>query len=72
MKTVFVYYSDGYYDNGDVGLEEFSNRAEAEKFIVLRMAADARRTLGQYTVIEGCRLKPRATEVVKVVRIEDY
>ena len=70
MKKVYVYYSDGHYGNGDVGLEEFFHREEAEEFIVKRMAADHDRTLEQYIVIEGIRLKPTAAEVVKTVRLE--
>ena len=70
MKKVFVYYNDGYYGNGDVGMDEFFHREEAEAFIVKRMAADPDRTLAQYTVIEGVRLNPTVAEVVKTVRLE--
>lgn len=72
MKKVFVYYSDGYHGNGDVGLAEFFHHEEAEEFIVKRMAVDPDRTLEQYTVIEGVRLKPTVAEIVKTVRLEPY
>ena len=71
MKKVFVYYSDDYYDNGGIGLEEFNSRVDAEEFIAKRMAADSDRTLDMYTVIEGLYLEPRAVEVAKVIRLDD-
>ena len=69
--VLFVYYSDGYHSNGDVGLEEFFHREEAEEFIAKRMASDDDRNLEQYIVIEGVRLKLRTAEVVKVIRLDD-
>lgn len=71
MKKVFVYYADGHYGNGDVGLAEFDHREEAEQFIAKRMSDGDDRTLENYTVIEGLQLLLRAAEIVKVIRLDD-
>lgn len=72
---IYVYYHDGYYDNGDVGLESFNTRDEAEEFVSVRARTHPRsdgkpRVLSEsYTVIEGRELKMEAVEVVSQVRL---
>jgi hypothetical protein len=69
----FVFYQDGYHENGDVGLERCDSMEAAEKFIADRIAAGARmgetRTILQYTVIEGRELKIQVLEFASKVAI---
>lgn len=65
----FVYYNDGYYENGDVGLKICNTRDEAEIFISERISQDSKRTIDMYVVIEGNQLDIRAVEVVTKVQL---
>lgn len=60
--NIFVFYSDGYYENGDVGFAEFATKNEAAAFIQRRMAAAEKPSLENYRVIEGREIKPLAVE----------
>lgn len=71
MKKVFVYYDDGYYENGDVGFESFESRPEAENFVLGRMKLDEKASVDKYIVIEGIQLKLEVKEVVKGISIKD-
>ena len=71
MKKVFVYYNDGYYENGDVGFKTFESRSEAENFVLGRMKLDEKASVDKYIVIEGIQLKLEVTEVVKGISIKD-
>jgi len=64
----WVFYNDGYYDDGDVGLAGPMTGAEATKFIEERMIVKKSNTPEEYTVIMGSKLKieVRAT-VSKIV-----
>jgi hypothetical protein len=66
---IYVYYSDGYCDNGDVGLEQFPDLQSAAEFIEKRLGADCGRSCRNYTVIDGHEMKLTAVEVVKKVLI---
>ena len=50
----FVYYEDGYCDDGDVGLETCETAKDAQHFIEQRISQDpTKRKIECYTVIEG-------------------
>lgn len=68
---LFVYYEDDYADNGGMGLQEFDNVQEAQAFIEKRLGFDGcrKKTIDDYKVIEGRRLKVEPKVVVKSVRI---
>lgn len=66
---IFVYYADGYFENGDVGFESFSSSEAAEAFISERMSKDPKRTLDMYTVIEGTERKLETIKVVTKVQL---
>jgi hypothetical protein len=71
MKKIFVYYNDGYYNDGGVGLGQFDHQEEAEAFILKRLNAGPERTLNNYIVIEGLQRLPRIAEVAMVIRLDD-
>lgn len=59
----FVYYHDDYYENGGVGLEEFDNQYDAEKFILARIEdVPEKRSLKNYTVIYGDKAEINAVQ----------
>ena len=59
----FVFHSDGYADNGGVGLEEFDSIDAACDFISSRTKDDHTRTISDYTLIKGVEV-PLKTETV--------
>lgn len=69
MQKVFVYYNDGYYSDGDVGISVFESRKDAQEFIQHRMSIDPSRKLDNYMVIEGMKMHLTTVEVVKKVMI---
>lgn len=69
MSSVFVFYNDGYAEDGDVGLSEFENIEQAADFIELRIASDSNRKLTDYKVIVGVEKNIEAVEMVKRVKI---
>jgi hypothetical protein len=68
-KAFFVYYSDGHYELGGVGLESFVSEKDVTDFIETRMREVARHggmpSVDSYTVIRG-----RIMEVVPFERIK--
>lgn len=63
----FVYYSDGLYDDGDIGFEEFDTRMGAIGFIEKRIN-EKQESINSYRLIEGRELTLR--EVKFATRIE--
>ena len=59
MLKLFVYYRDGYDEEG---IESFDTREQAADFISARMARATYPNLANYTVIEGQALQIRALE----------
>ena len=68
--TVFVFYDDGQWDDGDVGWEDCGTREEAAKFIQERMAKAKKPDLSDYLVIEGKPLKITAVQVATRIQFE--
>jgi len=66
----YVYYHDGYADNGDIGLEKFEEMDKVIKFIENRIVADPiERTKDMYTVIDGDEYEIEIVETVKSIRL---
>lgn len=65
----FVYYTDGYFDNGGVGLEEFENKSQVANFIEKRILQN-KSNLSDYIIIEGKSLRSQIVEVVSKVEIK--
>ena len=65
----YVYYDDGYYDDGDVGLEIKETEKQVADFILGRMAFRPKATCKNYTVIQGLRRNIEVVEVVKEIRL---
>lgn len=67
----FVYYRDGYDNNGDVGLAEFVYEEDALTFINDRLnKKDEERTLEMYTLIEGKKLEVVPQEVITKLKVD--
>ena len=67
MDKYFVYYDDGYYDNGDVGLKSFETVKEATNFIDERLNDASEPDLtNDYTLICGREIKLESQVVTKV------
>jgi len=64
----FVYYCDGYFDDGDVGFEEFDDELDAIKFIEERIAMNKSST-ENYKVVQGFLKNIEPVEVVSKVKI---
>jgi len=71
MLRYFVYYDDGYYDDGCVGLQYFDTREKALLFIEGRMNVNQQRHLNNYLLIEGKVLVLRPVEVVTKLAVVD-
>lgn len=67
--TYFVYYSDGYADDGDVGLTICDTQLEVESFITERIKQDPKRTLEMYMVIKGERIELKTVSVITQVKL---
>lgn len=69
-----VFYHDGYYNNGDLGIRLFSHIKDAEEFIVKRMERKRLEsepaTISSYEVFFGGRQKIQEVDVVKEIKIE--
>ena len=63
----YVYYNDGYYENGDVGMKEFSSLDDVCSFINDRMSSDYKRTLDNYQIIKGEEIYLKEVSIKKVV-----
>ena len=70
-KQVFVYFNDGYPENGDIGLHVCETREQAETFITERMVADTDRNLSMYVIIEGIQLQPFTINVVTKIVLKE-
>ena len=69
--SVFIYYSDGYREDGDVGFHECSDMEEAEKFINDRLATRTVKNPSEaYIVIEGRRKQLKEVSVIREIRID--
>jgi hypothetical protein len=65
----YVFYNDGYADDGGVGFEEFASDEAAISFVEQRLAGAAEPDIKDYTIVVGRIMEIRAIEVVtKVVR----
>ena len=73
VKSIIVFYHDGYYDDGDCDVKLFSDTKEAEEFIRHRMRnkqLDGERiTTADYDVFYGERLLVQEIKVVKEIKI---
>jgi len=67
--TIYVHYEDGNCCNGDYGLESCNSIAQAEKFIVGRMARADNPSIKDYKVIEGHECPLTVKKVVAEVKI---
>jgi hypothetical protein len=70
---IFVYYNDGYYNDGDVGLNRFDSNEEAEDFILKRLKtvdSSRKRSLDDYIVIEGEYCDAIEAEKVTCIKIK--
>lgn len=63
-EKFFVFYNDGYCEDGDKDLAEFDTEEQAAKFITQRMSEDTTRTLENYRVIKGHELSKNPVEVI--------
>lgn len=72
--THFVLFSDGHYENGDIGWAQFPNEKDAMRFIEIRMKQQLGRKLNNYTYIVGNIVKlvavEQITQVVPETRVD--
>jgi len=68
--SYFVFFDDGYCDNGDVGLKEFSGLDDATNFISDRLRQMPGRSVDSYALIEGRKVALKAVEVITKVVAE--
>lgn len=68
-ERFFVYYSDGYADDGCLGFEGFESQAEAVEFIERRIVEHGA-TLDCYELIQGRKLTLEAVETVSRVAVK--
>lgn len=66
---IFVFFCDGYADNGYIGMVECETRAEAARFIEGRMKLAEKPSINRYRVIDGRGLQPSAVEVATRIDI---
>ena len=72
MTSSFVYYEDGHYDDGDVGIQEFEDDSHGEKalaFIEQRRSNIPSAGISAYKLIIGKQQKLEAVQVVTKLRI---
>ena len=73
VKSIIVFYHDGYFDDGGCGVKLFSEIKDAEEFIRHRMKnkqLDGEKIkTSDYDVFYGERLLVQEIEVVKEIRI---
>ncbi len=69
MNKYYVFYEDDYPDNDGVGMKSFTTLQPALDFIVERMKLSTKRTLNDYTLIEGKKLEVKAVDIVKSLRV---
>lgn len=70
----FVFYEDGYCDNGDVGIKKCDNKEQAEKFVLQRLInpeTTEKRSIKNYVVIEGKEVQIRIIKEVSKIKIGD-
>lgn len=67
----YVYYSDGYYDNGDVGLETFDEPKEVKEFIEKRLKKSEQPNPDNYKVVWGTEYNVITEEIAIKVFIEE-
>lgn len=68
--SIFIYYHDGFAENGDVGFEVKNDIEEATRFINDRMAMSEKPNIENYTVVEGRALVLEPVEVVREITIK--
>lgn len=70
----WVYYHDGFCENGDEGLEGFEHRDEAESFINNRLIGKHKREQSikeSYVIIKGTRIDIESVEAVTKIKLKD-
>lgn len=67
---VWVFYNDGHYGDGDVGLAGPMTGAEATKFIEERMIVRKSNEIGAYTVIMGSELEIEIKATVSKITLK--
>ena len=65
----YIYYHDGYYGDGDVGMRACTTEKEVEAFVLDRMSRDSKRTLEDYTVINGKKVEMLSVETVRRIQL---
>ena len=65
----YIYFDDGYYENGDVGFKDgLETEDEVTEFIENRLSEDSNRSIDCYTVIQGNEIKIKS--VKQTVRVQ--
>lgn len=63
-EEYFVYYVDGYPEDGDFGMASFPKESEALQFIEGRLKHGENRRLDQYTLVKGYLMQLKPVEVI--------
>ena len=73
MKKWFVFFDDGYPEDGFVGMASFEHKEKAIEFIEQRIKANAYAdtNLSMYTLIYGKEIQMEAVEKVTKIRTID-
>lgn len=66
----YVFYQDGYCDNGDVGLDFFDTEKEAVEFVEKRIRRHEEPSIKNYIVIKGEEMTIEIIEKVKSIRLK--
>lgn len=66
----YVYYNDGYADDGDVGIRVFPTEAEALEFISGRCDAKTEFDPDNYKLIKGFGMPLEVHSYAKVIRVK--
>lgn len=64
----FVFYEDGWAEDGDVGINVFDSEDEAVLYIEKRMGCDISRRIDQYKLIRGEIIDLEPVEIVTKIR----
>ena len=67
----WVYYHDGGYEDGCIGLVKYDTKSDVIKFIEKRMAMADNPSLRDYTVIEGYGIEIEEVERITKVQFKN-
>ena len=68
MKKWYVFFNDGYPEDGFVGMDSFEHKEKAIEFIEQRIKQNAYADLSMYTLIYGKEIQMKAVEKVTKIR----